>query len=730
MGGGDPGHAGAYDPRHAGGGPVSFDGGGGGGMLNPGGNDPRAAEEAKQDAFRRDLDEQVRLKKERVQREKDEVTRRERIKDAEIAEYDPWGKGGGGAPLRDAGGNVHADLRGVDIHASNQKQNQHQHSPGRGGYQGGHQGGGGGYHGGGDGGGGGQHHGGGAGDSIHADIPGMPRRGVAPGQGDYSSPLRRAGGGPSSFRLDGGDPNAGGGPGGSFMGMGGGAEPPTPGGVNSLVAGPSAAQMTQQEISRRQLVADLDEQVRAKKEVERQRKAKEDAQDAKEEMRIKAAIEAEQRAVVKEAPAFSDFPDESENINNNVGGGGGGGGGNRGRVANSPPPPMRGPPEPTLARGGGVNISHFGGGGGGGNDASRRKLGYAGIPGLENHNPAGAGGASAPSTPPPNAQRSRTPSRAPRTPDPALRSMVDNLQQEQQRLRTEIEAQARELKDVQLEAQRLARERDLAERERDLEQQLNKIKVEMGGSFGPGGGMSPGARGVMLPLQHGAGLVMPPPAAGSFEFGVSPRDQSGTVGAAMMGPGMDSHRSFAGALDGIGGGDPLDGFVVHSRFVRGGAVQVEIQLTHSLKAAWWFQSFSLSSEKLVFQAFAFKTHLVPLRRVDAPIGEGEGGGLVPQGVTVDPEQFRAINGGGWAVHVAFSSPTACKRLASFNPCLRLCIDKLDFHKTCSFEFNLYRYATAATGRGAWRRGEGGARTGDRRALTRRGRIITEPNRRI
>lgn len=142
---------------------------------------------------------------------------------------------------------------------------------------------------------------------------------------------------------------------------------------------------------------------------------------------------------------------------------------------------------------------------------------------------------------------------------------------------------------MQLEAQRLARERDLAERERDLEQQLNTLKVEMGGgAFGPGGGMSLGARGVMLPLPPG---MVPQQqrqrAPGSFEFGVSPREQTRAGAGTMMmmnAPGLDSHRSFAGALDGVGGGgDALDGFVVHSRFVR----------------------------------------------ADAPIGEGEGGGLVP-----------------------------------------------------------------------------------------------------
>jgi len=84
-----------------------------------------------------------------------------------------------------------------------------------------------------------------------------------------------------------------------------------------------------------------------------------------------------------------------------------------------------------------------------------------------------------------------------------------------------------------------------------------------------------------------------PPAAESFEVGVSPGLPMRTGGLGGLGvgsgsgpvPGPDSHRSFAGALDGLGrGGDPLDGFVVHSRFVR----------------------------------------------VDAPVGENEGGGLVPQ----------------------------------------------------------------------------------------------------
>jgi|AntAceMinimDraft_11_1070367.scaffolds.fasta_scaffold52463_1 hypothetical protein len=163
----------------------------------------------------------VRLKKERVRRETDEVTRRERMKDAEIAEYNPWGKGGCGAPLRDAGGNLVADLRGAEKHGSGSNQKQHQHhqgqsSPRRGGgngdYPGGH--GDGGFHARGGGGRGGE--GGG--------IPGLPGREINASQSDYSSPLRRAGGGPSSFRIGGGG--------------GGGIDPPTPRAVNALVAGP------------------------------------------------------------------------------------------------------------------------------------------------------------------------------------------------------------------------------------------------------------------------------------------------------------------------------------------------------------------------------------------------------------------------------------------------------------------------------------------------------------
>jgi hypothetical protein len=189
--------------------------------------------------------------------------------------------------------------------------------------------------------------------------------------------------------------------------------------------------------------------VRLKREKAAALKAEERAADVREERRIVDAIEAEQRAMTKDAPAFSNFPDQSENIMRSNVSGGGGKGGNRGRVVNSPPPQVQGPDLTlALARGGGENISNVMGTGGGGghivghHEASRRKLGFSEIPGLENHRPPGP---SAPSTPPPPAahQRPRTPAAlgGARTPDPALRSMVDGLQAEQQRLRTEIEAQ-------------------------------------------------------------------------------------------------------------------------------------------------------------------------------------------------------------------------------------------------------------------------------------------------
>ena len=126
----------------------------------------------------------------------------------------------------------------------------------------------------------------GVGDHVtHRDVMhGVPRRGVTSINDDYASPQRRAGGGPSSFYL-GGDAFsdaslARGGDGVSF---------------DPLRASPGANQISQAELARRQLVADLDEQVRQKREEKRLRELREELEDAKVERRIQEVIEQERR---------------------------------------------------------------------------------------------------------------------------------------------------------------------------------------------------------------------------------------------------------------------------------------------------------------------------------------------------------------------------------------------------------------------------------------------------
>ena len=61
--------------------------------------------------YRAELEKQIREKKERDHKEEMKHAELEMKKDAEIAEYNPWGKGGGGAPIRQPDGRVVADLR-------------------------------------------------------------------------------------------------------------------------------------------------------------------------------------------------------------------------------------------------------------------------------------------------------------------------------------------------------------------------------------------------------------------------------------------------------------------------------------------------------------------------------------------------------------------------------------------------------------------------------------------
>ena len=116
-------------------------------------------------------------------------------------------------------------------------------------------------------------------------MQGVPRRGVNPGNGDYSSPLARAGGGPSSFYLGGGDPR-----GGSGNGGGDGAFTRFSEGNGAFV---EARALDAAEARRRQLVADLDAQVRAKREQKRLQELREELEDAKIERRIQEVIEQE-----------------------------------------------------------------------------------------------------------------------------------------------------------------------------------------------------------------------------------------------------------------------------------------------------------------------------------------------------------------------------------------------------------------------------------------------------
>ena len=63
----------------------------------------------RQEAYRNELAEQLREKDARKRRERDDRRRRERAEQEQV--YDPWGKGGGGAPMRGPDGRVETNLR-------------------------------------------------------------------------------------------------------------------------------------------------------------------------------------------------------------------------------------------------------------------------------------------------------------------------------------------------------------------------------------------------------------------------------------------------------------------------------------------------------------------------------------------------------------------------------------------------------------------------------------------
>ncbi|NXS53785.1 CSPP1 protein, partial [Brachypteracias leptosomus] len=61
-------------------------------------------------SYQQELQQQIREREERRRQEREEKRRYEAKLEAEMRSYNPWGKGGGGAPLRDAEGNLITDL--------------------------------------------------------------------------------------------------------------------------------------------------------------------------------------------------------------------------------------------------------------------------------------------------------------------------------------------------------------------------------------------------------------------------------------------------------------------------------------------------------------------------------------------------------------------------------------------------------------------------------------------
>ena len=88
----------------------------------------------KKQEYQRALEDQIREKAERKAREKREKEERELKEEREAANYNPWGKGGGGAPVKDDRGNVVTNLKDMRHDANERRDNPdaYQRSPHRG----------------------------------------------------------------------------------------------------------------------------------------------------------------------------------------------------------------------------------------------------------------------------------------------------------------------------------------------------------------------------------------------------------------------------------------------------------------------------------------------------------------------------------------------------------------------------------------------------------------------
>ncbi|XP_075682259.1 centrosome and spindle pole-associated protein 1 isoform X2 [Rhinoderma darwinii] len=74
-------------------------------------------------SYQEELEGQIRERNERRRKEKDESERYEAKLEADMKNYNPWGKGGGGAPLKDQKGNLITDLHQMHKHNEDAYQN-------------------------------------------------------------------------------------------------------------------------------------------------------------------------------------------------------------------------------------------------------------------------------------------------------------------------------------------------------------------------------------------------------------------------------------------------------------------------------------------------------------------------------------------------------------------------------------------------------------------------------
>ncbi|XP_077348959.1 centrosome and spindle pole-associated protein 1 isoform X3 [Lithobates pipiens] len=74
-------------------------------------------------SYQKELEQQIREKNEKRRKERDEQERYDAKLEAEMKSYNPWGKGGGGAPLRDGKGNLITDLKRMHKENENSYQN-------------------------------------------------------------------------------------------------------------------------------------------------------------------------------------------------------------------------------------------------------------------------------------------------------------------------------------------------------------------------------------------------------------------------------------------------------------------------------------------------------------------------------------------------------------------------------------------------------------------------------